>query len=263
MSFPIKTSISSCTDIFDVNGLWLPKGNYYFSISRITRNHAEGELYERAFQAAYKFKLPDIIRMMSASQARLARRASIVNLQMPSILSPSNSPTHFPNLIARVTPQRIIHTSPTNSVIRRLPTIPPEGESSDISTLLHSESEPVLNASIITCTICLNAVVDNKKTLTCNHHFHTNCIDRWIRIRPRDPRCPICRRRITIMAPSPREVRERIAMRNHRYNIITNTRNRNTNTRNRNANSRFAYNSSVSNRTSEYNARYRHLPALQ
>ena len=56
---------SSNEDIYDMNGQWLPKGNYYFSITRLTDNTAEGELYERTFQATYKFKLKDVVRMMS------------------------------------------------------------------------------------------------------------------------------------------------------------------------------------------------------
>ena len=82
MSYPIKTSISSNEDIYDMNGQWLPKGNYYFSITRLTDNTAEGKLFERAFQATYKFKLRDIVRMMSGAQARLARRANIAHLNI-------------------------------------------------------------------------------------------------------------------------------------------------------------------------------------
>jgi len=58
MSYPIKTSISSPEDIYDLNGQWLPKGNYYFSITRLTDNTAEGNLFERAFQASYNLKEP-------------------------------------------------------------------------------------------------------------------------------------------------------------------------------------------------------------
>ena len=35
MSYPIKTTVSNIRDLYDLNGLWLPKGNYYFEISNI------------------------------------------------------------------------------------------------------------------------------------------------------------------------------------------------------------------------------------
>ena len=54
MSLPLRTTISSQEDIFDMDGQWLPKGNYYFSITNLSCRKIEGKLFERTFQAAYK-----------------------------------------------------------------------------------------------------------------------------------------------------------------------------------------------------------------
>ncbi len=42
------------------------------------------------------------------------------------------------------------------------------------------------------CSICLQNFNDNEtlKLLNCNHKFHKNCIDEWIKI---NKNCPICR----------------------------------------------------------------------
>ncbi len=198
MSYPIKTSISSPEDIYDLNGQWLPKGNYYFSITRLTDNTAEGNLFERAFQASYKFKLRDMVKMMSGAQARLARRANISHLNMPSIASPTGSPTNIPNeIVAR----RNIQTSPTHSIRRQLPHL------------------PVLATSVVMCTICLEIVEDNdKRTLGCNHHFHENCINRWLSTRPH---CPVCRRHVNGRRANRAVAQQRREIRN-RYNIVNN-----------------------------------------
>ena len=47
-----------------------------------------------------------------------------------------------------------------------------------------------------TCSICLNKISDKMISTTCNHHFHTFCINTWIA----DGRqtCPICNRIIYV-----------------------------------------------------------------
>ncbi len=114
---------------------------------------------------------------MACAQARLARRANIRDDDMPAYNSPITSPTaNYPsNLVSHgygnVQPP---HTSPTmRTHRRRLPNI---------------NTRP-------TCTICLDVLGDNPKTLTCQHKFHLACITRWYATRQN---CPICRRRISI-----------------------------------------------------------------
>lgn len=114
---------------------------------------------------------------------------------------------------------RNINISPTNSPGHHLPNIntnmPPNTSRQSMPNLLNLET------SVILCTICLEVVENNrnKKTLRCNHHFHADCINRWLRSRPH---CPICRRPSNTRTNAQRAVvRERIASRN-RYNLITN-----------------------------------------
>ena len=69
------------------------------------------------------------------------------------------------------------------------------------------------------CTICLEIVEDNdKRTLGCNHHFHENCINRWLSTRPH---CPVCRRHVNGRRASRAVAQQRREIRN-RYNIVTN-----------------------------------------
>jgi len=46
------------------------------------------------------------------------------------------------------------------------------------------------STNIDICGICRDELVDDIKTLTCNHVFHTACIDSWT---ARVPSCPFCR----------------------------------------------------------------------
>jgi hypothetical protein len=173
----IKTNISATTNVYDVAGQWLPPGNYYFLINYTSTGCVKGELNCRGFKAEYTFASKDIIKMMACAQARLARRANIRDDDMPAYNSPITSPTaNYPsNLVSHgygnVQPP---HTSPTmRTHRRRLPNI---------------NTRP-------TCTICLDVLGDNPKTLTCQHKFHEACITRWCATRQT---CPICRRRVSL-----------------------------------------------------------------
>ena len=48
------------------------------------------------------------------------------------------------------------------------------------------------------CSICYTGLTANKRTLPCNHSFHTECIDRWKTQGKRT--CPICREPFDIPA---------------------------------------------------------------
>lgn len=165
MSSRIKTSISAIVNMFDVNGQWLPKGNYYFCIDEITDSTAKGELIERTFNAEYEFKLNDLVNMMSIAQARLARRANIIDVNMPSCASPTTSPVSTPHELSF---RRI--RDYVNEPKRRV------------------DEEPEHD----TCTICLENISDSEnETLVCNHSFHNICINRWLST---NTNCPVCRR---------------------------------------------------------------------
>jgi hypothetical protein len=46
------------------------------------------------------------------------------------------------------------------------------------------------------CNICLENIYDDIYISICRHHYHINCINRWLNIcieNNRQPNCPICR----------------------------------------------------------------------
>jgi len=166
MNERIKTTISTSNNIFDVNGQWLPKGNYYFCINNFTNTTAKGELFERTFKADYEFELTDLVKMMSVAQARLARRANISDINMPTSRSPTMSPV----------------SRPPGLSFNRIRNYVDRNRS--------EESDEGKNDSCM-CTICLELVDDNEKeVLHCNHGFHKICIDRWLST---NTNCPVCR----------------------------------------------------------------------
>ena len=251
MSNSVKTTISCREDIFDMDGQWLPKGNYYFSVTNLSSRAIEGRLHERSFQASYKFRPKDMIMMMSNAQARLARRANIVHEYMPNAPSPRNSQiTNLPSLENEPVRLVSILSAREPRVVaadilpgRRSISAPhsQERESTSRDSQRSSNGNPV-------CTICLEEVIesdDNKKVLHCNHTFHANCINRWLRTRSQ---CPVCRRRVQSRPrgrpsqPPPRVTRRSIP----RTNLPRSVR-------------RTAYNhrqSTSSSRRREYNRQY-------
>lgn len=165
---PIKTSISISENIYDLNGQWLPPGNYYYYIKYTGVNCVKGELNCRGFQAEYTFKIDEIIKMMAIAQARLARRASINDEGMPGYNSPilSSSKSYPTLLLSHQYNSQPPHTSPSTNLERRL------------------------SNSCDNCSICLEKLNGNIKTLSCKHKFHSSCITRWYR---NNKTCPICR----------------------------------------------------------------------
>jgi len=197
MSTPLNTTISCREDIFDMEGQWLPKGNYYFSVTNLSSGTVEGRLVERSFQASYKFRPKDIIMMMSNAQARLARRANIVHEYMPNVPSPrSTRITNLPSV--ENTPVRLVSILSARQPRVVAADILPGRQNNQNNQQREStsrSSQRSSNGNII-CTICLEEVIDsdnNKKVLHCNHTFHQNCINRWLRTRSQ---CPVCRRRV-------------------------------------------------------------------
>ena len=217
MSIPLKTTISCREDIFDMEGQWLPKGNYYFSVTNLSSGAVEGRLVERSFQASYRFRPKDIIMMMSNAQARLARRANIVHEYMPDVPSPRNTRiTNLPSV--ENTPVRLVSILSAREPRVVAADILPERSNSDTDLRgnVSRGSQRSSNGNPL-CPICLEEVIDsdnNKKVLHCNHTFHKNCIDRWLRTRSQ---CPVCRRRVQsrprgrpLQPPPPRVTRRSI-----------------------------------------------------
>jgi hypothetical protein len=47
------------------------------------------------------------------------------------------------------------------------------------------------DTNVIECSICLEHIHKNNKSLICGHSFHVICIDNWLNV---NFNCPICRR---------------------------------------------------------------------
>ncbi len=52
-------------------------------------------------------------------------------------------------------------------------------------SIIHNSTRPINN-----CSICLENITKNLKKLECNHQFHLNCIDQWVK---KSNTCPLCR----------------------------------------------------------------------
>ncbi|KAH7416135.1 hypothetical protein KP509_14G077300 [Ceratopteris richardii] len=70
---------------------------------------------------------------------------------------------------------------------------PSGGVMSLISTRLSgAAAEQTLSAEDAECCICLSTYENNVelRELPCGHHFHSACVDRWLRM---NPTCPLCK----------------------------------------------------------------------
>ena len=46
------------------------------------------------------------------------------------------------------------------------------------------------------CSICLEKFDDNHVTLPCKHHYHENCIMKWLKDKTN---CPLCRMKLQVV----------------------------------------------------------------
>lgn len=103
-------------------------------------------------------------------------------------------------LLARINPRTVVGAS--DSVLATLPEMTITAEDLRAGQLHGStdggDEEP---AGPIICPICLSemAVGDAARALRCNHIFHKQCVDDWLRI---NASCPTCRKRIVDDPPS-------------------------------------------------------------
>tara|TARA_Y100000361_G_C11108636_1_gene316308 strand:+ start:111 stop:815 length:705 start_codon:yes stop_codon:yes gene_type:complete len=163
----IDTAISTIRSLYDENGNYLPSGNYFFSIKDYERGLFTGEMTGGGHFGDFTFSPRKLIKMMAVGQSRLARRSDLQNVTgMPN----------YPSPLARNTNARLSHFSTTvNSpyVVRN-----------------YSRENVVLREPE-KCSICLEDIRPNQqKSLNCNHSFHKDCINTWLR--EKDD-CPLCR----------------------------------------------------------------------
>ena len=163
MSDFIKSTISTQQNFFDEAGQLVPKGNYYFKLNKFQDNMCIGELKCKGSYGHFVFKPIDMIKMMAIGQSRLARRTQIEEEELPSYDSPVTSPSNF-----RITKQGFLSSTLTKNTI--------------VNTFENNYEK---------CSICMQDISNNSKTLICNHVYHRNCINTWLF---NANTCPICRR---------------------------------------------------------------------
>tara|TARA_B100001093_G_C26798557_1_gene1002311 strand:+ start:793 stop:1890 length:1098 start_codon:yes stop_codon:yes gene_type:complete len=90
----IRTTISTVVNLWDLNGNWLPMGNYYFLIKKINKKgHVIGDLSNKTFKGVFTFKSKDVFKMMAIAQSILSRKSGFSDeMNMPNYPSPPSSP---------------------------------------------------------------------------------------------------------------------------------------------------------------------------
>jgi hypothetical protein len=174
MSTPVIRTTISTNEIWDLDGKHVPAGNYYFTIHSYRNGIVVGELTHRGSYGTFVFSPLTMIKMMAVAQARLARRCNLHQEDgMPSYSSP------VPSSRRTVLPRISLPPPPSSR-----PTRPPRPTQSAPSHLPRPTSPPL-------CSICLEPIVSQGRTLSCSHVFHNSCINRWFQS---SARCPLCRR---------------------------------------------------------------------
>ncbi|KAJ4710632.1 Ring finger protein [Melia azedarach] len=62
-------------------------------------------------------------------------------------------------------------------------------------SIVHYKYKPGRNEEAVECAVCLCKIEEGDEVgkLRCDHLFHKNCLDRWVRYRRMLATCPICR----------------------------------------------------------------------
>jgi hypothetical protein len=163
---PLNMKVFSCTDshLLDCNDQYLPAGKYYFKIKNFTDKNTvlcnvtdkDGE--NKLIQ--YEFRYFTLMTMMAKGQSYLARRANIMDDNMPNFPSPKKIKT----------PEFLKKKKALNKYIVEL-----------------KKHE---------CSICLENNFENSdplRKLGCDHIFHKHCIKDWMKL---NKTCPLCRKEV-------------------------------------------------------------------
>ena len=126
----------------------------------------------------------------SGSEPRSIFRVSLENL--------NNQHNFFSRILEEIAQHRVerrnLHDVFRNIMINfREPRF--DDSESEEEDELHIKYEIVENDEDIDCKICTGNFVagEEKSILVCNHHYHTQCLDPWLKIKQV---CPFCRQRL-------------------------------------------------------------------
>jgi len=165
---PIKTAISTIRSVYDENGNYLPTGNYFFRIKDYDKPFFTGNIcHNDESYGEFCFSPKKLVKMLAVGQSRLARRADMHHIRgMPGYPSPLSSPP----VVRRYNSNSFMNRYVVNAYSR--------------NTRINTHEE-------VQCSICMEMIErTDKKTLNCNHDFHTDCVNRWL---TSNNTCPLCR----------------------------------------------------------------------
>ena len=183
---PIKTAISTIRSVYDENGNYLPTGNYFFRIKDYDQPFFTGNIShnDESF-GEFCFSPKKLVKMLAVGQSRLARRADMHHIRgMPGYPSPLNSPP----VVRRYNANSFMSRYVVNGI---------------------SRNTTIRNREEVQCSICMEMIDrTEKKTLNCNHDFHTECVNRWLRS---NDTCPLCRAPQRVREPERQTISSRYA----------------------------------------------------
>ncbi len=211
----INTMISTIRSIYDEIGNYLPAGNYYYEVKDYSNGIFIGNVTNNQGSfGTFRFTSPDLVKMMAVAQSRLITKTNMsFEIGMPNYPVPISNPA--PNT-QRIRSRYVYQTNIRNNIIlerntdrtnrrdniinrrdniiNRRDNITNRRQDT-INTRQHRINRNLQNQSY-NCTICMDEITRyDKKTLNCNHNFHINCINEWLR---ESNTCPICRAPQTI-----------------------------------------------------------------
>lgn len=166
----IDTTLSTIRSVYDEKGNYLPSGNYYFTVNDYDNGIFKGEMKMRGDFGEFSFSPRKLIKMMAVGQSRLARRAN---------LNTEEGMPNYPSPLARNSSSRLNHFTATTTI------------TSPYIVRNYSSQNRVIRREPVQCSICFETISNcDKKSLNCNHSFHRNCINTWLR---EQDTCPLCR----------------------------------------------------------------------
>ena len=182
----IKTTIGTIRSIYDLNGNYLPAGNYFFNVNKFHNDEFIGSINNNGNYGKFNFSPMSLIKMLAVGQSKLADRANLLHIEgMPNYPVPLNNDyINFNNT------SRIVNYYPGRNRLnfRNNVVVPTQFSFNNDTT----EREK------INCRICLDDLSDDEYEIThleCSHSFCKDCLNEW---QEENNTCPICRSEIKI-----------------------------------------------------------------
>ena len=201
----INTCISTIRSVYDENGKYLPSGNYYFIIDDMTNNYVRGKVISREINSYFIFSYMKFIRMMANAQSRLISFTDLVSEEaMPNYRFPITAHNTYFTGFSTASEIPRIHSTLSN-VIRSRYVVNYYDPLSYMRTnnivinrpyrYIERQNTQINEEENEKCSICWEPIGNlSRKTLICNHSFHSNCVNRWLES---NSSCPLCRREVT------------------------------------------------------------------